>query len=81
MADPKDVGVTRAARKYFTKHHIDITRADLRCMHGVLYLRGVVAAYRGSEFSDLREEVERIARLLRQQPGVRDVSIDVICRN
>ncbi len=80
MANPKDVEGTRFARRMFTKFKIDVTKADVRCMHGVVYLRGQVTAYRDSGITDLRAEVEKIARVLRTQPGIRDVSIDVSYR-
>lgn len=80
MANPKDVEGTRFARRMFTKFKIDVTKADVRCMHGVVYLRGQITAYRDSGITDLRAEVEKIARVLRTQPGIRDVSIDVSYR-
>lgn len=80
MADRADIETTKRARREFVKHHIDISRADLRVMHGVVYLRGTVARERGSTFDDLKTETERIGRLLRQLQGVRDVVIDVSYR-
>lgn len=81
MADPKDVEGTKLARRFFNKHKIDTTRADIRCMHGVVYIRGQLSAYRDAEFTDLRAEVERIGRLLRSQPAIRDVAIDCSYRS
>lgn len=77
MADRLDIEVTKRARREFTKHHIDISRADLRCMHGVVYLRGMVLKEHGAHYDDVKTETERIGRILRQIAGVRDVVIDV----
>lgn len=76
MADLKDVETAKYARREFIKHRIDITMCDLRVMHGVVYLRGIVQAERTAPYEDLREETLRIGRLLRQMQGVRDVVIE-----
>lgn len=80
MADRGDIEATKRARREFTKHHIDISRADLRVMHGVVYLRGIVLKEHGAHYEDVKTETERIGRLLRQLPQVRDVVIDVMYR-
>ncbi len=72
-----DSEATKRARRAFTKAMIDLTRADMRVMHGVLYLRGQVQKIAGAEYGDLKAETERVGRLLRQQQGIRDVAIDV----
>ena len=77
MADKADIDATKRARREFTKHSIDISRADLRVMHGVLHLRGMVQRVKGGNYEDLKVETERIGRLLRQAAGVKDVVIDV----
>lgn len=77
MADKTDIDATKRARREFTKHHIDITRADLRVLHGVLYLRGVVQSEGGASYEDVKVETERIGRIIRQLQGIRDVVIDV----
>ncbi len=81
MADPKDVEATKIARKEFIKHRIDVTMADLRVSHGVVYVRGLVKKEKGAPYEDLRTEMERIGRILRQRPGIRDVVIDCQYRN
>ncbi|HVL38674.1 MAG TPA: hypothetical protein VM328_04705 [Fimbriimonadaceae bacterium] len=78
MADPNDVAATKLLRTTMVKHNIDLTLADLRVSHGVAYIRGSVAAQRNSGITDIRTEIEKIARILRQRPGIRDVVVD--CR-
>ncbi|MBX3119501.1 MAG: hypothetical protein KF784_10570 [Fimbriimonadaceae bacterium] len=76
MADLKDMETAKYARREFVKHRIDITLCDLLVRHGVVYLRGVVQAERTAPYEDVREETLRIARLLRQIQGVRDVVVE-----
>lgn len=61
----------------FGKRGIDVSQADLRVMHGVLYVRGVVSGMRGFDFGQLSlsESVDQVANILRKRPDVRDVSL------
>lgn len=77
MADPMDQEATKYARKQFVRASIDTTQCDIRSTHGVVYIRGVLKAYGGAPYSDLRTEAERVARVLRQKAGIRDVIIEV----
>lgn len=79
--DEGDIRATKAARAVLAKRGIDITQADLRCMHGVLYIRGTVKPYRGSAITDLRSEMELIGKVLRQKPEIRDVVIECLFRS
>lgn len=49
-------------------------------MHGTLYVRGTVKAYRGSNVIDVKSEMELIARVLRQKPDIRDVILECMYR-
>lgn len=80
MADPKDVAATKLVRQEFSKRNIDTTRADLRVTHGVVYIRGSVAVIKGGP-TDLRAEVETIAKVLRSRQGIRDVIVDCTIRS
>lgn len=78
MADPADVAASKLVRKEFGKSGLDITYADLRVMHGICYIRGTVAINKGVDgVDDPKAEMERIARILRQRPGIKDVVVDV----
>ena len=76
MADAKDVRGLRIARTELTKRGIDIGRADMRMMHGVLFIKGTVAVTRGNAIKDLKVEMDHIGRVLRQKPDIRDVVLD-----
>lgn len=77
MADPKDLEATKMARREFNKRAIDLTRADLRVSHGVVYIRGQISTMRGAE-SSLEEMLTQITKALRSRPEIRDVVIDAI---
>ncbi len=76
MADVKDVRGLRVARTELSKRGIEIGRADLRVLHGTLYIKGMISAMRGVVVKDLRLEVDHIGRILRQKPEIKDVVID-----
>lgn len=80
MADPKDVSGTKYARQVFGRRGIDLTLADIRCLHGVVYLRGTVSIVRGASVHDLKAECELIAKILKTRPDIRDVVLDCVYR-
>ena len=80
MADPKDLEASKAVRRLFTRRGVDTTLADIRCSHGVVTVRGVVAAIRGMDVEDLRSTVEHLCRALRTRPEIREIVIDVTYR-
>jgi hypothetical protein len=78
MVDPQDVEATRLAKREFTRHSIDTSLADIRVMHGTVYFRGTLKPDGVSLIPDLREEVERIARMIKGHSGVREIILDVL---
>jgi hypothetical protein len=74
--DPKDVDSLRHVRTELSKRGIDTSRADVRVMHGVCHIRGVVIPTKDATFEDIRLEMEHIRHILRQKPGIRDVVLD-----
>jgi hypothetical protein len=81
MGDPTDVLATKLTRREFNKHLVDVTQADIRVSHGTVFVRGTIQAQRGSHYHDVEEECQRIIRILKQRPEIRDVIIDVTYRN
>jgi hypothetical protein len=79
MADPRDVETTKLVRREFNRRAIDVSMADIRVSHGVVYIRGTIKTMRGGA-ADPRAEVEIIARNLRSRLEVRDVVIDCTFR-
>ena len=77
MADPNDVAMTKAVRREFNRRKLDMTLADVRVSHGVVYVRGTIKAMRGGA-EDPKEECALIARILRTRPEIRDVIIECI---
>ncbi len=80
MADNKDVEATKIVRREFNRRHIDTSLADLRVSHGVVYVRGTLKTIRGGP-TDVKHEVDIIARALRTRPEIRDVVIDAVFRS
>lgn len=80
MADPGDVAGTKIARSMLGRRGIDASLADVRVMHGVLYIRGSVTAIKGVGVTDIRAETEHAARILRQRPEIRDVVLECTYR-
>lgn len=76
MIDARDVQGLRIVRSELARRGIDTGRADVRLMHGVLTIRGTVKAAPGSNFGDLKTEMEQIARFLRQRSEIREVVLD-----
>lgn len=79
MADPKELEATRLARKEFTKRPLDLSRCDIRVMHGVVYVRGQIGLMRNGEGS-VEEYLEQIKKVLRSKPEIRDVVVDATIR-
>jgi len=80
MANEDDVRGTKYARSEFGRRGVDLTQADLRVMHGICYVRGSVRALRSSNITDLRAEMEKIAKVLRTKQEIKDVVLDCIYR-
>ncbi len=76
-----DVRAVKAARAELAKRGVDVTLCDLRALHGILYIRGTVKAYRGSPIHDIRAEMELIGRLLKQKSDIKDVILECSYRS
>ena len=79
MVDQGDVRALRQARTELSKRGIDLQKADIRAMHGVLYIRGTISKLAGVNIPNLKQEMEHIGRVLRQKPDIRDVVVDCNC--
>jgi hypothetical protein len=78
--DPKDAESEKYLRREFNRRLIDLGQADLRVMHGVAYIRGVVKPLPGGS-SELKKVVTDICQHLRGTGKIRDYSIDAIFRD
>jgi len=81
MATPADMEATKAARRMFGKRGVDVSLADIRVMHGVCHVRGVLSALKGKEVEDLRAAVEQVATFLKKRPDIREVAVDAVYRS
>ncbi len=81
MSNQDDVRGTKHARSELSRRGIDTTQADLRVMHGVCYIRGSLRAMQTANITDLRSEIEKIGKILRTKPEIKDVVIDCTFRS
>ncbi len=79
MADPKDVQASKYLRSELGKKLIDVGQADVRVMHGVAYIRGVVKSIPGGP-PDVKVAINQVAQNLRQKGIVKDIVIDCAYR-
>ncbi len=77
MVDQNDFRGQRIARAEFARRGIDVTRADMYVMHGVLYMRGAVKPMPNATFTDMAAEMGLIIKILRQRPEIRDIVSEV----
>ena len=71
MADDKHAN--KMVRTIFNKRSVDISMADIRVSHGVVYIRGTIKFYPGRIPPDKDAAMNQVIRALRQQPEIRDV--------
>ena len=76
MISVNDVRGLRVARAELSKRGIDTLRADVRVMHGVLHIRGLISAMGGCHIEDIKTEVEHTAYILRQRPEINEVILE-----
>lgn len=79
MADPADVAATKMMRRELGKRMIDVNQADIRVMHGVCYIRGVVRSIKGGP-ENVKAEIELLGRAMMNAKRLRDCMVDVIVR-
>lgn len=77
---PEDVRGTKLARTEFGRRGVDLTMADVRCMHGLVHVRGTISKLAGANIPSLKAECEHIAKILKTKEGIRDVVLDCIIR-
>ncbi len=68
-----DAEATRSVRAQITRRYVDSSLLEVRVMHGVVYLRGILAKLRSHPDIDLEHDKEVIAHCLRGQHGIREV--------
>ncbi len=81
MVDQNDFRGQRIARTEFARRGVDISRADLYVMHGILYMRGEVKPMPKSLILDMTSEMGIITKILRQRPEIRDIVLDIKTQN
>jgi len=81
MVDQNDFRGQRIARTEFARRGVDISRADLYVMHGIMYMRGEVKPMPKALITDMASEMGIITKILRQRPEIRDIVLDIKTHN
>jgi hypothetical protein len=76
----EDKEAVKKVRSQIGRRYVDASLLTVNVVGGVVHLTGVIAKLRTHPDIELREEMERISHILRQQPGIRDVVWDVTQR-
>lgn len=76
MPTPHDIEATRIVRRELARRPIDSSLLHIQISHGLVILRGQVRPLRGHQLN-IEEEMQRIAKAIKQRPGIRDVVLDV----
>ncbi len=79
MAKLEDIRAKKKIRTALNRNMVDITSMDLQILHRVAYLRGVIRPIRGGP-PDVKEEVQRIFRHMKQTGVIADYIIACIFR-
>lgn len=72
-----DAECTRMVMRELNRRYVDISQLDVRVIHGVVYLRGILKRLRTHPEIDLEREAELIRKILRQRPEVRGIVWEV----
>jgi hypothetical protein len=76
----EDAYQTRMVQHELSRRCVDMSLVDVRVIHGVCYLRGIMKRLRSHPEVDLEHEAEVIRKILRQRVGIRDVVWEVQTR-
>lgn len=72
-----DSAQTRMVQRELARRYIDTTMVDVRVMHGIVYVRGLLKHLRTHSEVDLEREADIIRKILRQKPGIREIIWEV----
>lgn len=72
-----DAEQTRMVQRELNRRYVDSTQVDVRVIHGVVYMRGIMRRLRTHPEVDLERESDVIRKILRQKPGIREIIWEV----
>lgn len=76
MADINDVRSTKYARSLLGKKGLDLTQADVRCQHGVVFIRGMLKRAPKQEVKNVEEATAAAAKAIKNSPHVKEVVLE-----
>lgn len=71
----EDLEMVRAVRREMARRMLDTGETQVSASRGVIHLTGRVRPVKGHE-GDFEQEIHTLYRVIRQRPGVRDVSLE-----
>jgi len=77
----EDARQTRAIQHELCRRSVDLSQVDVRVIHGVVYMRGIMTRLRSHPEIDLDHEADVIRKIIRRHPGIRDVVWEVRTRH
>jgi len=72
-----DAECTRLVMRELNRRYVDYSQVDVRVIHGVVYMRGLLKRLRNHPEVDLEREAELIRKILRQRPEIRAIVWEV----
>ncbi len=72
-----DAETTRLVMRELNRRCVDWSMMDVRVIHGVVYMRGIMRKLRSHPNVDLEKEADIIRKILRQRPGIREIVWEV----
>lgn len=75
-----DAEAVRRVRAEIGRRYVDSSMVEVRVVGGIVHLTGILRPLRGHPDVDLKLEMDHIADILRQRPGIREVLWEVSVR-
>ena len=73
----EDSVLRRSIMHEMAKHQLTADNLDVHVNRGIIYLSGVMVQQKTPNALDAKGELERVVRIFRTKPGVRDVVVEV----
>lgn len=76
MADIEDVRATKYARNILGKAGIDLVQADVRCQHGVVFIRGLLKRAPKAQIKFVEQEAILACKKIKGMASVKEVVME-----
>ncbi|MBM3495458.1 MAG: hypothetical protein FJX72_14220 [Armatimonadetes bacterium] len=76
-----DAEQTRMVHRELNRRYVDSSRLEVRVIHGIVYMRGMMTRLRTHPEVDLEHESDIIRKIIRQKQGIREIIWEVSTPN